>query len=48
MAIIPGDLATVVESGANGTIMHIDSDGSNGGTFYDVGPPGAFRSDCQR
>ena len=36
MAINPGDLATVVESGANGTIICIDGDGSDSGTFYDV------------
>ena len=41
MAINPGDLATVVESGANGTIMHIDSDGSDSGTFHDVRLTGA-------
>lgn len=41
MAINPGDLATVVESGANGMIIHIDSDGSDSGTFYDVRLTGA-------
>ena len=30
------DLATVVESGANGTIIRIDNDGSDNGTSYDV------------
>ena len=47
MTINPGDLVTVVESGANGTIIHIDGDGSDSGTFYDVrltgtGPGGSF------
>ena len=41
MAINPDDVATVVESGSIGTIMHIDSDGSDSGTFYDVRLTGA-------
>ena len=36
MAIDLGDLVTVLESGANGTIIRIDGDGSDSGTFYDV------------
>lgn len=30
------DLATVVESGANGAIIRIDNDGSDSGTSYDA------------
>ena len=39
MAINLGDLATVVDSSADGTIKH--SDGSNSCTFYDVRLTGA-------